>query len=170
MAIPPIRGRSRVYEEDAVNVQRQIDRAIARAFKNQQAATFKGQLSSAGLGVNGATGNVTVPNQPRPFSLTVPNNGTASLPVFNPDEDYGYLFLQVGWKRGATRGIAYMDVHHNGTTGTLRHLIGTNPGWNTAGFVVSVTGDDLTITFAANNAGSNIEMYVSVNEWQPLIV
>ena len=154
-----------------------VDRRIAQLTSNRGRLQMKDGLSfkivaptsSGGSGGGGGTGGT--PDPPTPptivnYPLTVPNNSTATIPI-----KYGScsgVHLTGHWKRGSSQGFCEFQGHHDGSTGVFRILReDPGPGFNRAGFSGTISGSDFVLTFAADNAGSDIHLRLTINLSDP---
>lgn len=166
----PYNGRGRVYESEETANLRMTKDLISRALAQQKQPVA---LSSANSGrANLAQGDIIdLPVQlGNKHSFTVPNNSSGGTRVsvgpFNVLADYGYFFLRIGWKRSTTRGTAYLSGYHDGVSVvSLKHDMGTNPGWQDLGG--SISGDTVTLKLGATNSGGFAIDCEAIIEWLP---
>lgn len=163
MGVPKYSGRGRIYEGDATAIERRVRDLMRRYMKDQEAETVKSSVSNASSGLaNTNVGPSADPPlaQDSKTSLTVPNNSTADLGPFSPKADFGNILLFVGWQRGTTEGCCLLAARHDGTSGRFFFLAGENPGYGT--FSLIIAGDNMTLRFAANNVGNDIEQQIEI--------
>lgn len=141
-----------------------LDEQIRRAVRVSPADSNRGFSSFAQSGPLGG-------EQPDPpgtpddagaviYSVTVVNNSTGDLDL-SPTSAHRGVKLICYWERSTSKGVAECVGWHDGSTVSFYPFSG-NPGWNPGGFTGSISGSDLTFTFAADNSGSNINMQVVV--------
>jgi len=141
------------------NSRNRIREVDGLSFGNQAPTSSGGSIG--GGGGTGGTPDPPVAYTPEVHDVTVVNNSTGAL-ALGFTSLYAGLHLSCYWKRNTTYGVCTCHAFHDGSTVTFSPKDGVNPGWNPGSFTGSLAGGTLTLTFAADNSGSNIEMKVLV--------
>lgn len=99
--------------------------------------------------------------------LTIPNNGTVTYSLTASAAGAVTIFGQ--WKRDTSVGYAVFKGSHDGTTATfgVDEFSGT-PGFEYGNFAGAISGDDVVLTFAADNNVNDIELSLRVEVVQQI--
>ena len=135
---------------------REFTKKLIRRPRSVPARTFSTQKVYADTQTGG--GSTTVEDQ---IQLTIPNNGTVvhSIPLVS----FSAVKMWGSWTRGSAEGYCEFGGYHDGTTAVFRVVKFRGvPGFDWASFAAAVNGSDIDMTFAADNAGSDIELSILI--------